>query len=190
MLGNLRGTLAPTFEKIGKVASRTGIPPFGWTLLGLLSSLLSGISFSGFLLSNVALGGLLLLVSGVFDTIDGAVARTSNKVSKIGAFMDSTLDRLGEVSVFVGILAGRLTEPILVMLTLSFSLLTSYTRARGESLGIEMSGVGIGERAERLLVLAVASIFNYIFFGMLIVFVLAVITSVHRIYYASKALKN
>ncbi|MGD0013026.1 MAG: hypothetical protein ABSD56_01170, partial [Bryobacteraceae bacterium] len=75
-----------------------------------------------------------------------------------GAFLDSTLDRVAEVAIFLGILAGGLAPPMLVLSALSLSFLVSYTRAKGDALGIRLSGVGIGERSERLLILAIASI--------------------------------
>ena len=121
-----------------------------------------------------------MVVSGVFDVLDGAVARVTNRVSKSGSFNDSTLDRLAELSVYAGIIYGNYTSPLIVLLALGFSLLVSYTRAKGDSLGVSLSGIGIGERAERLIVLIVFSIIGYVWVGIAIVLVLALVTFIQR----------
>jgi archaetidylinositol phosphate synthase len=126
------------------------------------------------------LGALAIVVSGVFDVLDGAVARVTGRVSKTGSFNDSTLDRLAEVAIYTGIIYGNLANPVLVLLALALSLLVSYTRAKGDSLGVQLSGIGIGERAERLLVLIVFAILDYLWIGIVIVLVLAAVTFVQR----------
>ena len=99
-------------------------------------------------------GGILLIIAGFFDLVDGSVARLTRKTSKRGSFLDSTYDKVSESVVYIGIVAGTLASPITSMITLALSLLVSYVRARAESLGVTLMGVGIGERAERLLLLA------------------------------------
>ena len=103
----------------------------------------------------IILGGIVLLISGFFDVVDGTVARVTKSSSRKGSFLDSSLDKLSEVAVFLGLAIGDLAEPLLCMIALSLSLIVSYIRARAESLGIELKGIGIGERAERLLILAI-----------------------------------
>ena len=103
------------------------------------------------------------------------------RVSKTGSFSDSNLDRLAEVSIYGGIAyAGYGLSPVVVLLALAFSLLVSYVRAKGESLNIGISGVGVGERAERLIVLIVFSLVGYVWLGVYIVLILAVFTFVQR----------
>lgn len=147
--------------------------------MGFLFSLLAGVLYA-FKPGQPYLGAAALLVSGVFDVLDGAVARAIHRVSKTGAFNDSTLDRLAEVAVYAGIIYGGYTNPVLVLLTLAFSLLVSYARAKGDSLGVSLSGIGIGERAERLLVLIVFSLIGYVWIGVVIVLILAIVTFVQR----------
>jgi CDP-diacylglycerol--glycerol-3-phosphate 3-phosphatidyltransferase len=116
----------------------------------------------------IRLGGLLLLLSGVFDMLDGRVARGSELASKFGAFYDSTLDRLGEAAMYGGIavffvrggVPGGLAVPAVCVAigALSFSLLVSYARARAEGLGLECK-VGIAQRAERILGLGAPCLF-------------------------------
>jgi CDP-diacylglycerol--glycerol-3-phosphate 3-phosphatidyltransferase len=109
----------------------------------------------------------LLLISGIVDTLDGAVARKTEQVTRFGAFYDSTLDRVGDGATFMGIAVWLLTtaEPvayrngaiILCMVAIIASLLVSYARARAEGLGIDCK-VGIAQRAERIVGLGVLSV--------------------------------
>lgn len=188
MLDRLRGRLDAYFLALGRGAARAGLSPTAWTFVGLMVSLLSAGAFWSSGYRGELLGGLLILASGFFNLVDGAVARVTGKVSKRGAFLDSTLDRVAEVSIYMGILVGSLANPAVVLLALSFSLLVSYTRARGEALGAKLAGVGIGERSERLLVLAVASIVGFTGYGVIVVAVIAGYTFILRTYSASASL--
>jgi CDP-diacylglycerol--glycerol-3-phosphate 3-phosphatidyltransferase len=115
---------------------------------------------------HIRIGGLLLLLSGVADTLDGQVARGGAMVTRFGAFYDSTIDRVGDGATFIGIGAFLLTAPdvayrtpavILCMIAILGSVLVSYARARAEGLGIDCK-VGIAQRAERVLGLGLASL--------------------------------
>jgi CDP-diacylglycerol--glycerol-3-phosphate 3-phosphatidyltransferase len=138
---------------------RAGIHPNVITTIGTLVIVASGVAFG---LGRVRAGGLLLLVSGLFDILDGQVARQGGKVTTFGAFYDSTLDRVGESALFTGIavffLQGgvvperAVTAALAAMLALAASLLVSYTRARAEGLGLECK-VGFAARAERIVAL-------------------------------------
>ncbi len=180
MLTRLRATLNSAFLATGMEFSKLGIPPTGWTIVGLSFALLSSLAYGNGSFSGQALAGLLILVSGFFDIVDGAVARTTGRITKRGAFLDSTLDRLGEVAIYLGIMVGGYSRPEPVLLAITFSLLVSYTRARGEALGTDLSGVGIGERSERLLILAVLSLIGHVSYGVLIVAVVAFLTFLER----------
>ena len=90
-------------------------------------------------------------------------------------------DRVAEIAIFLGILYGGLADGRIVLLALGLSLLVSYTRVRAESLGIELKGVGIGERAERLIVIAAFSIAGFTEYGMIVVAIIAGITFIQRI---------
>ena len=137
---------------------RSGIKPNTITTFGTGLVLLSALAYG---VGLIRLGGLLLLLSGVVDTLDGQVARASAMVTKFGAFYDSTLDRIGDGATFIGIGAFLLTAPdvgvrgpavITCMVAILASLLVSYARARAEGLGIECK-VGIAQRAERIVLL-------------------------------------
>ena len=166
-------------ESIGRSLGSTGLSPTFWTFLGFALSVLAGLLFA-LRPSEPYLAALALVISGVFDVLDGAVARVMHRVSKSGSFNDSTLDRLAELAVYAGIIYGNYTTPIIVLLALGFSLLVSYTRAKGDALGVSLSGIGIGERAERLIVLIVFSLVAYVWIGVWIVLVIAFVTFVQR----------
>lgn len=188
MLNNLRRRIAPAMERIGRRAAASGISPMAWTLIGLACAAASAALFGTGAWPAVALGGAVLLASGFFDMIDGQVARTTKSESRRGAFFDSVSDKIGESAVFVGILVGGLASPYLVITAALLSLLVSYARSRAESLGVPLEGVGIGERAERLLIVAVAaivgglgSVHSALEFAMIAVCIIAGITLVQRI---------
>lgn len=195
MLNNMRDSLSPALEKIGRGFAKTKLPATFWTIVGLVIALVSGIVYGFDVQSSLLLGGVLLLVSGFFDIVDGQVARITKTTTKSGAFLDSIFDKIAEVVIFIGILVGQLAEPILVILALSLSLLVSYTRSRAESLGIMLQGVGIGERAERLLVIALVGIVGSIVgvmdvmnYAMIIICIIAGITFIQRIVISAKKL--
>jgi archaetidylinositol phosphate synthase len=188
MLDRLRKRLESSFARVGRSFARLQPSPTAWTIVGLTVSFLAGAAYAVSGLTGEVLGGVLVLVAGWFDIVDGAVARVTGKTSKRGAFLDSTLDRVAEVALFAGVLIGAYASPLLVLLTLAFSLLVSYTRAKADALGVALAGIGIGERSERLLALAILSIVGLAGWGVVLVLVLAVYTFLERIYRAMQAL--
>ncbi len=191
MLNNLRHKFDPLFEKIGVGFASLGFGPNFWTWVGFLLSIISAIMFS---LHSPAigvhwytatlLGGIFLIIAGFFDAVDGAVARATKKTSALGAFLDSVIDKVSEIIIFIGILIGNFTNPILVLITLSLSLLVSYTRARAESIGVDLKGKGIAERAERILIISILAFIPFqdnISIALWIISVLAVITVLERL---------
>ena len=181
MLNNLRDSLKPALEKVGKTFAATGLSPNVFTGIGLFCAFLSSIIYGLGYEYSLIIGGVILLVSGFFDIVDGQVARYANKISKRGGFLDSIFDKIAEVSIFFGILIGNYTEPYLVFLAITLSLLVSYTRALADSSGIKMQGIGIGERAERLLVIAIIGIVGFMEIAIVIVIIIASVTLVQRI---------
>lgn len=182
MLNNLREALKPALEKVGTAFAATGLSPNVWTSIGVALALASAATYA--ILNEpyvLIIGGILLLLSGFFDIVDGQVARVAGKTSKKGAFLDSISDKVAEVAVFFGIMIGGHAEPHLVLLAITLSLLVSYSRSRAESLGVKLQGVGIGERAERLLVVAIVGMAGFMDIAVAIVATMAAITFVHRV---------
>jgi len=190
LLNNLRESLKPYLQSIGRVFASTGISPNIWTVVGLVfafaASLIYGINFE----YSLILGGIILLASGFFDIVDGQVARYTNKISKTGGFLDSVFDKIAEVSIFFGILIGGYAEPYLVFLAITLSLLVSYVRAKADAAQIKLQGIGIGERAERLLVIAIVGIIGFMEIAVVIVVIIASITLIQRLVVMSKSIKK
>jgi archaetidylinositol phosphate synthase len=190
VLNNIRNSLQPHLEKIGKGFASTGLSPNFWTGVGIVFAFASAIAYGLNMEFALIIGGVLLLVSGFFDIVDGQVARVTSKTSKKGAFLDSVFDKIAEVTIFLGILIGGYAEPYLVLLAITLSMLVSYTRARAESLGIKLQGIGIGERAERLLVIAIIGMVGFMDYAVMIVIVIAGITLIQRIVVTARQLKE
>ncbi len=154
------------YAVIGPLVRRlisTGIRPNTITTIGTGLVLLSAVAYG---MGWIRAGGALLLLSGVVDTLDGQVARSTGQVTKFGAFYDSTLDRVGDGATFIGIatyllvapdVAWRIPAVVVCMIAILASLLVSYARARAEGLGLDCK-VGIAQRAERIVLLGVASV--------------------------------
>ena len=190
MLNNLRDILKPTLEKIGKAFASTGLSPNFWTMVGFVFAIISALVYGLGLEFGLIIGGILLLVSGFFDMIDGQVARVTGKTSQKGSYLDSMFDKIAEVAIFLGLLVGGYAEPYLVMLAITLSLLVSYARAKSDALNIKLQGVGIGERAERLLVIAIIGIIGYMEPAVIIVVIIAGITLVQRMIVTAKNIKE
>ncbi len=132
--------------------------------------------------------GTLLVLSGLLDATDGAMARLYGEVSHFGAFLDSVLDRISEIFVYWSLVYSGLVDWAIGLAALSGSLMVSYARARAEHLGSQMKGVGIAERPERLLILIVAAFGSQLNVGALLIALLSAITVVQRIMYARFAM--
>ena len=190
MLNNLRDTLKPALEKMGRGFASTGLSPNFWTVVGLGFALLSAIVYGVGIEFGLIIGGVLLLVSGFFDMVDGQVARVTGKTSKVGSYLDSMFDKIAETAIFLGILVGGYAEPYLVLLAITLSLLVSYARAKSDSLNVKLQGIGIGERAERLLVIAIIGIIGYMEPAVIIVVIIAGITLIQRMIFTAKNIKE
>jgi CDP-diacylglycerol--glycerol-3-phosphate 3-phosphatidyltransferase len=158
----------------------------GWTL-ALCSAVLFGLGYA-------RIAGAAMLLGGLFDALDGAVARETNRMSSFGAFLDSTLDRLSESAVFVGLIyfyasANRPYEALLAGVAMTFSLLTSYARARAEGLNINCE-VGLLERAGRIVILSVLSIAGLPTLGLGLVAAGALVTTAQRILHVRCATRS
>ena len=193
MLNKLRNLLEPTLTRIGEGFASTGLSANFWTGLGLAISILTAIVYSSNAFLDLdwtpwnfaaVLGGIFLLISGFFDIVDGSVARITKQISKKGAFLDSVFDKISEVIIFGGIALGQLADSFWCLVALGLSLLVSYTRARAESLGGKLKGIGIGERAERLLLIALIGMIpvrEAMQWAMIIVSIVAGITLAQRV---------
>jgi archaetidylinositol phosphate synthase len=192
LLTRYRRTINAYFDRVA--AGISSLPPNAVTSLSLLASVLSAaLYYLGF----VQFGGVMLLVSGALDVMDGAVARITGRVTRFGGFLDSTFDRMSDFAVLGGIALSGIVDWRLVMFTVFGSFLVPYCRARGEAAGSTGMAVGIAERAERQVILALASMVhplvsqvNLLEAGVAIIGILAWVTVAQRILAARRTLKD
>lgn len=130
--------------------------------MGLFIIILATVALSsGFTYEHPLLGmiaPILIIIGGLFDIFDGEVARRSNSDGPSGAFLDSVLDRIADAVLILGLMLGGFLDYIFGFVLLFLFIMISYSRARAENFGVEMRGVGIMERADRILFLAGALI--------------------------------
>jgi len=143
---------------------------------------------------NIRLGGILILLGGVFDVLDGIAARTRAKVTKFGAFLDSVFDRYSDAFLFLALAwyflaRGDYAGALLSIITLIGAFLISYARSRAEGLG-ESCQTGIMERGERLILLIFGTLTGWIVPVMWVMAVLTHITVIQRIYHVRKTMKE
>jgi archaetidylinositol phosphate synthase len=179
------------------VAHKIGLTPNKVSIIGFILAVASAGAYAfapgyrWFLL----LATVLLLSSGFCDTLDGIIARTFQQVTVFGGFLDSVLDRYADAIVFAAIIIAGLCNPIWGFATLAGSLLVSYSRARAEAAGIKMESIGLAERAERMLILAIVSVIAFFWlpalnYGVIVLAVLSNITVIQRAFHVYKELKK
>ena len=176
-------------EPLARSLMAVGLTPNRVTFLGLLVS--AGCAY---LLSQgmfVAGGGVLIL-AGMMDMVDGALARRGGTASPQGALLDSVVDRVAEATVFLGLLVYYLepvsaTEIVLINVSLVGSLMVSYLRARGEGLGVDCR-VGIMTRPERVVAMAVGLLLGQVTIALAVIAVLTVFTTLHRFWHIHREL--
>ena len=155
----IRDWLMWLIAPIERALIRTGVSPDTLNYLGVFFGLISGVAFAMGMLSAA---GWSILLGGVADVFDGRVARARGVSSQYGAFADSTLDRFSESFTFLGLIIFFTNRPLVVLATaaaLGGSLLVSYTRARGEAVGVSNTSE-VMQRAERLVLLGLGAILD------------------------------
>jgi CDP-diacylglycerol---glycerol-3-phosphate 3-phosphatidyltransferase len=167
---------------------RRGLHPNTMTLFGLAGNIVGAVFLAT---GHMTIGGLLILVSGWFDGLDGAMARQLNQPTKFGAFVDSVTDRWSEMAIFMGLLIYYLGRPngmiycLLVFAATMGSVMVSYTKSRAEALGFDCN-VGLLTRMERYLVMAPALVLNLPEVALWVIAILANVTALQRTAYVRK----
>jgi phosphatidylglycerophosphate synthase len=187
MLGDKLGHFLD--NPLGPIAKRIPVDPNVLTITGFLVTITAALVIP----YNLRTGGVLILIGGSFDMLDGIVARTSGRTSKFGAFLDSVLDRYSDAFLFLAITwyfaeKNNITGALISLGTLIGAFLISYVRARAEGLG-EACHTGIMERPERIILLAFGTITGWLIPVLWIMLVLTHITVFQRIYHVWKKLK-
>jgi CDP-diacylglycerol--glycerol-3-phosphate 3-phosphatidyltransferase len=168
-----------------------GIHPNFLTLIGVLINILAGFALA---LDLFITAGVIMIVANIFDFIDGKVAHITGTQSRFGAFWDSTLDRFSDLALFTGLIwlyadLGRNGYVLITTLALIFSIMTSYARARAESL-IDKCKVGFMERPERIVLFMIGAFTDRMAAVLWVILVLSIITVSNRIYYTYLALND
>ena len=176
----------------------TRISPNVLTFVGLLINIVAGVLFGYAHPYNQRkmffLAGLVIIGAGIFDMVDGRVARATNQVTIFGGFFDSVIDRYSDVALFFGLLvyyarANRFFYVVMVAFVMTSSVMVSYTRARAESL-ITQCKVGFMERPERIVLIIIGALFNRMGPVLWVIAVLSTITVVHRIRHTYQVLRE
>ena len=180
---HLRGVFKGVLDPIGRLLNRLGLYPNTITILGLVGNTIGAVYLA---LGHMTIGGLLILLMGPVDALDGTMARLRGMAGEFGAFVDSVTDRYSELIIFGGLIyyyVGRQDSlaTILVFAAAAGSVLVSYVRARAASLGVDTK-VGLLTRMERYLVLVPALVLNRPLWGLWIIAILANVTALQRIY--------
>jgi len=175
----------------------TRISPNALTFIGLLINIGAAVLFGFANAENqrrmFLYAGLVIIGAGIFDMVDGRVARATNQVTQFGGFFDSVMDRYSDVALFFGLLvyyarANRFLYVVIAALVMVSSVLVSYARARAESL-IPSCKVGFMERPERIVLIIIGALFNRMAPVLWVIAVLSTITVIHRIRYTKQQLE-
>jgi archaetidylinositol phosphate synthase len=197
MLTKLKKRVQQALSAEAKVAHDVGLTPNHISVVGILLSFAAAVAYSFGrdypLLLLVAV--ILLLASGFCDTLDGVMARNYQQASAFGGFLDSLLDRYADAVVYSGIIIGGLCDVSWGLAALAGSLWVSYSRARAEAARIKMESVGLAERAERMIIIAIASIAAFfwlpsLYWGVILLALLSNFTVIQRGLYAYRWLKK
>ncbi|MBI3241737.1 MAG: CDP-alcohol phosphatidyltransferase family protein [Chloroflexi bacterium] len=176
-------------EPLGAFAGRLGVHPNVITFAGLLGNVAGAAALAW---GNISLGGLIILLMGPVDALDGATARASGQKSPFGAFVDSVTDRYSEAIIFLGLMIHYLRQPgdqaqalVLIFLSFAGSVMVSYAKARAEALNFD-ANVGWLTRVERYLILAPLLLINQPMAALRLIAVLANVTALQRIFHVRR----
>lgn len=199
MLTRLKERVQKLMVSEARIAHAIGLTPNIVSLIGFVAALISAYLYwsSQFNNSLLTAAALLLLVSGFFDALDGVLARAYSETTLFGGFLDSLLDRYSDAIVLIGVIVGWSFGGSQLWILVGFaaligSLLVSYSRARAESAGVKMETVGLAERAERIIIVVVASFLNLLWadalqWSLLLLALLTNLTVIQRAIYFWKA---
>jgi len=201
LLTRLKQKIQTLMAYEAQLAYQIGITPNLASALGILTAIVSAFLYGAPWLypqvypQSLVLAPIFLLISGFFDALDGVIARLFGRATVFGGFLDSVLDRYADALVLAGIFLGGFVDVFWVFLALIGSLLVSYTRARAEVAGVKMETIGLAERAERIIIIVVASFLTLtwseaLWWSVVLLAVLTNATVLQRAIYFKRALKK
>ena len=199
MLTKLKEKVQQMLTTEAKAAHKIGLTPNTISAIGIALAFLSALTYAEWQNrpAYILIATVLLLLSGFCDALDGLLARLYQQTTAFGGFLDSLLDRYADAAVYAGIILGGLCDKLWGLTALTGSLLVSYSRARAEAAGIKMESIGLAERAERIIILAMASLAAFFWqpetainVGIILLAILSNLTVLQRGLYAYKKLKK
>lgn len=178
-------------DPVVRVLAWAGVSPAMVTTAGLIGSLVAAVLIAR---GELVAGGIVVLLAAGLDMFDGALARATGRVTRFGAVLDATFDRISEAAVLFGMLVyelnlGNREESLLIFAALTGSLLVSYVRAKVEAMGGTMSD-GLFTRTERVVLTGVALITGWLRAGLWVLAVLTLLTAAQRLLAAPRALRD
>jgi len=186
MIGKLRERYQKVIAPAGKALAKMGFTPNSMTITSILVAIASAYFYT---LKRPIEAALLIVLTGIIDMFDGAIARSTGRVTKFGATFDHVLDRYAEFFIVLGIAYVGYTPWIYGFFTLFGMIMASFTRAKAESVGgLKRCTVGIAERQEKLLILIGGSLlvpllFEALHYAVIFVGILSHITVIQRLHY-------
>jgi phosphatidylglycerophosphate synthase len=186
MLGKLRAQYEKMVAPAGSTFAKLGITPNMMTAASVVAAAFSAYLYGS---QHPIYGAILVILTGVLDMFDGAIARATRKTSRFGATLDHVVDRYAEVLIMIGIISGGYTPWYWGLFTIFGMIMASFTRAKAESVGgLASCTVGIAERQEKLLILISASIMDPVIpgilnYGIIAVGILSHLTVAQRLYF-------
>jgi archaetidylinositol phosphate synthase len=177
----------PLSLRAANLLASTFVTPIQITWASALLFMAGAIAFG---MGNYVLGAVIILIGEITDCVDGDLARITGRTTRWGAFLDSVLDRWTDAALILGLALSDMDSlGVAAGFALTASFLTSYTRARAQSLGVDCPD-GIGGRDARVLVLVIAALLNFVPIGLITIIVLGVITSIHRMIVAGREMER
>jgi archaetidylinositol phosphate synthase len=199
MLTKLKEKIQQMLTTEAEATHKIGLTPNTVSAIGLALAFISALAYAEWQNrpAYILIATVLLLLSGFCDALDGILARLYQQTTAFGGFLDSLADRYADAAVYAGIIVGGLCDKLWGLIALTGSLLVSYSRARAEAAGIKMESIGLAERAERVIILAIASLVAFFWqpeiainIGIILLAVLSNLTVLQRGLYAYKKLKK
>jgi len=196
LLTKLKQQVQTCLTSTARLFHNLGLTPNHVSILGIIFAALAAVAYTQWEFNRILLmlAPVLMLISGLFDALDGVIARVYGETTKFGGFFDSMLDRYADAFVLGGIIIGGLTNLAWGLAAIMGSLLVSYARARAEAAGVKMESVGLAERAERIVLVVGASFVSYFWidalnWSILILAILTNLTVIQRAIYFHKSLQ-
>jgi archaetidylinositol phosphate synthase len=199
MLTKLKQQIQQMLATEARIAHGLRLTPNRISVIGIILALLTSLAYVEWQNNKLYLlvAAVLLLLSGFCDVLDGVVARLYQQATPFGGFLDSLFDRYADAAVYLGIIISGLCSVLWGSVTIIGSLLVSYSRARAEAAGTKMESIGLAERAERIIILFIATLAAFFWqpqimmsWCIILLAVLSNITVLQRTYYVYKKLRK